>query len=235
MLESAPSETVPAAISPRQIASIIEASYGVLLRLVRRKMRDRELAADLLNEAVAISLEQVRSGKLVKVDQGFAGYVFKVTMNLLRNHLRKKHNSIETHADAAALEVLTTTTERDDSDDERLKLLTREMLESLNMPRDREIVERFYLDEEDKETICRDLGVTSTQFNLVISRARHRMKRLLEVRGLGRNDLLCVGLGLPFLGTCHLLQPLVHSAHSVAASWMCSLHWAWIPICTACT
>jgi RNA polymerase sigma-70 factor, ECF subfamily len=220
--------------SPRQIASMIEGSYGVLLRLVKRKLHDRELAADLVNEAVAISLEQLRSGKLVKVDQGLIGYVFKVSMNLLRNHRRTKHNDIEARADSSALDNLTATATRDDSDDDRLKRLTREMLKSLNMARDREIVERFYLDEEDKETICRDLGVTSAQFNLVISRARHRMKRLLEARGLGRNDLLCVTLGLPLVGTCHMLQPFGQSVHVIATSWLCSIQSILVPACTAC-
>ena len=234
LLDSETGETAPAPISPRQIASMIESSYGVLLRLVRRKMQDRDLAVDLVNEAVAISLEHVRSGKLAKVDQGLAGYVFKVSMNLLRNHRRKKNNSANARADSSVLENMASAAERDDSDDLRLELLTREMLASLNMPRDREIVERFYLDEDDKDAICRDLGVTSAQFNLVISRARHRMKRLLEARGLGRNDLLCVGLGLPFLGTCHLLQPFVDSVHSFAASWLCSVQSVLVPVCTAC-
>ncbi len=108
------------------------------------------------------------------------------------------------------------------------------MLESLNMARDRAIVQRFYLHEEDKETICRDLGVSSAQFNLVISRARQRMKRLLDTRGLGRNDLLCLAVAFPLLGTCHLLQPLVHSVNSFVASWIFSVQAALVPACAAC-
>jgi len=223
--------------SRRSIVSMMEANYGVLLRLVRRKLRDRDLAADLVNEAVAICLEHVRTGKLVKVDQGIAGYVFKVSMNLLRNYARNKNNASDVRADASALETLAGAPERDDSDDQRLKELTREMLESLSMPRDRIIVERFYLDEEDKESICRDLGVTSAQFNLVISRARQRMRRLLDTRGLGRTDLICLALlclaplgatlvgvggvgdlGLPKIHL--LLQPFVHPASGILACWL---------------
>lgn len=207
--------------SRRSIVTLMEANYGVLLRLMRRRLRDPELAADLVNEAVAICLEHLRSGKLVKVDQGIAGYVFKVSMNLLRNYLRNKNNASDARADASALETLAGAPSRDDSDDQRLRQLTREMLQSLSVPRDRAIVERFYLDEEDKESICRDLGVTSAQFNLVISRARQRMRRLLDTRGLGKTDLLCLVAGLSMPGALTLLlQPFAHSAGTALVRWL---------------
>lgn len=217
-----PEEVLTSESSRRSIVTMMESNYGVLLRLVRRKLRDRELAADLVNEAVAISLEHLRSGKLIKVDQGIAGYVFKVSMNLLRNYRRNKNNAIDARTDSSALDTLAIAPERDDSDDQRLKQLTQEMLESLSMARDRAIVERFYLDEEDKDSICRDLGVTSAQFNLVISRARQRMRRLLDTRGLGKTDLLCLMLSLCLPGTCFFLQPLVHPATGIVAGWLCS-------------
>jgi RNA polymerase sigma-70 factor (ECF subfamily) len=206
--------------SRRSIVLLMEANYAVLLRLVRRRLHDRELAADLVNEAVAICLEHLRTGKLVKVDQGIAGYVFKVSMNLLRNYLRNKNNATEARADSSALESLAVPPQRDDSDDQRLRQLTREMLESLTMPRDRAIVERFYLDEEDKESICRDLGVTSPQFNLVISRARQRMRRLLEDRGLNKSDLLCLVVGWCLPAGSLLLQLFAHPTSGSTASWL---------------
>jgi RNA polymerase sigma-70 factor (ECF subfamily) len=217
-----PEEALTSESSRRSIVSMMESNYGVLMRLVRRKLRDRELAADLVNEAMAISLEQVRSGKLAKTDQGIAGYVFKVSMNLLRNHRRNKNNAVDARIDASALDKLAIPPERDDSDDQRIKQLTREMLESLNMARDRTIVERFYLDEEDKESICRDLGVTPAQFNLVISRARQRMRRLLDTRGLDKTDLLCLALSLCLAGTSYLLQPLVSPAAGIVTSFLCA-------------
>ena len=40
--------------------------------------------------------------------------------------------------------------------------------------RDREILTRFYLNEESQESICRDMGLTDTQFRLLKSRAKAR-------------------------------------------------------------
>ena len=58
--------------------------------------------------------------------------------------------------------------------------------------RDREVVKRFYLDEEDKDAICRDLGLSALHFDKVIFRARQRMRSLLEARGFRRNDFFSV-------------------------------------------
>jgi RNA polymerase sigma factor (sigma-70 family) len=60
-------------------------------------------------------------------------------------------------------------------------VLMREMLESLP-EREREILIRFYLREETKEAICRDLRLTETQFRLTKSRAKQRLSRLGEQR-----------------------------------------------------
>ncbi len=45
---------------------------------------------------------------------------------------------------------------------------------------DREVLLRFHVAEEEKETICTDLGLTSLQFNVVLFRARQRFKELVE-------------------------------------------------------
>ena len=56
---------------------------------------------------------------------------------------------------------------------------------------------RFYLDDEDKDAICRALGLSYEHFNRVIFRARNRFRELLERRGFGRDDLLTIiALGL---------------------------------------
>ena len=60
--------------------------------------------------------------------------------------------------------------------------------------RDREILVRLYLQEEEKDTICRDLGLEAEHFDKVLHRARGRLKELLEASGLQRSDffMLCL-------------------------------------------
>jgi hypothetical protein len=66
------------------------------------------------------------------------------------------------------------------------------MLEEMPATRDRELLVRFYLNDEEKDAICRELNLSQEHFNRVIFRARNRFRELLEQRGFGRGDLLSV-------------------------------------------
>jgi RNA polymerase sigma-70 factor (ECF subfamily) len=58
--------------------------------------------------------------------------------------------------------------------------IVRRILDELRSSRDRDVLYRFYLAEQDKEQICRELGLTSLHFNRVLFRARERYKELYE-------------------------------------------------------
>ena len=55
--------------------------------------------------------------------------------------------------------------------------IARKMLKSI-APRDREILMRFYLEEQTAEQICGEMGLTETQFRLLKSRAKARFGEL---------------------------------------------------------
>lgn len=59
---------------------------------------------------------------------------------------------------------------------ERLQIM-RSLLESLN-EKERQILTRFYLHEQSKEQICREMDLTETQFRLAKSRAKQRLGRI---------------------------------------------------------
>ncbi len=57
--------------------------------------------------------------------------------------------------------------------------------------RDREILTRFYLDEQPQEQICKEMRLTETQFRLLKSRAKTRFGELGEKRSLGSRSAHC--------------------------------------------
>jgi RNA polymerase sigma-70 factor (ECF subfamily) len=63
--------------------------------------------------------------------------------------------------------------------------LVRRLIGELETDRDRQILLRFYVGEEDKGRICADLGLDSLHFNRVLHRARFRFKQLVERRQKG--------------------------------------------------
>ena len=58
--------------------------------------------------------------------------------------------------------------------------LVRRVINDLGSDRDRQLLFRFYIAEEEKESICADLGLTSIHFNRVLHRARERYRELYE-------------------------------------------------------
>ncbi|MGH8176849.1 MAG: RNA polymerase sigma factor [Steroidobacter sp.] len=169
------------------VYDLLEKQYAGLLALLRRKLRNDQLAADALNNAVLTSLEHVRSGR---VNQGahIAGYVFQVAMNQMRNHQRKIEERADKRVDSEFLHDIASPADEGAPDRSFITAQVHGILQSLPTPRDREIVKRFYLDEDDKADICRDLGLSPLHFDKVIFRARQRMRVLLETKGFKKGD-----------------------------------------------
>jgi RNA polymerase sigma-70 factor (ECF subfamily) len=178
------------------VAALIEKQYSGLLSLLRRKLRDDQLAQDALNQALVTSLEHLQAGR-VSDPSLIGGYVFKVAMNQMRNHRRKMEERSERRADPSAVDTLPDLhVSADCGIEPKMAAHARSLIGSLPTVRDREIVKRFYLDEEEKAAICRDLGLSALHFDKVIFRARQRMRALLEAKGLRGPDffsalLLC--------------------------------------------
>ncbi len=161
-----------------------------------RVTRDAELAADLLQDAIVTALQKLEAGEIEHRGQ-LDGYVYRVALNHLRNHRRKDKSPVSTPDTLS--ELVDTEGEARPSRAIAGSQFTRvvtQLLKEMSSPRDREVLIRFYLQEEDRSALCRSLALTDLQFNRVIFRARGRFRELLERRGYGKADFLAVGLAL---------------------------------------
>jgi RNA polymerase sigma-70 factor, ECF subfamily len=170
------------------LASLIEREYPGLRRLIYRQTGDIHVASDVLNDAVCITCEKWRDGKLARPSE-VGGYIYQVAVNLLRNRRRIVVERADRRADPEVLDLLSSDAQSQDELFElKVAAQVRDLIRSMDSHRDRVVLVRFYLDEEDKEVICRDLGLTSNQFVKILHRARSRLRQLLEARGLTRTD-----------------------------------------------
>lgn len=175
--------------------SLVE-RYPGLVSLLQRRVGDRQLALDLLQDAIVTTLTKLDGGAGVPSDV-VAGYVFRTAMNHLRNHRRAERLLAPVDVDAALSgTAIDEPTAIDEIQAESNRELVRRVLRELPNERDREVLVRFYLDEHEKDEICADLGITSVHFNAVVSRARERLRRGLEKIGFARWDLLALPLAL---------------------------------------
>ena len=65
----------------------------------------------------------------------------------------------------------------------------RRLLSSLPVQRDRDLLIRYYVNDEDKEDICAALDLSSLHFNRVLFRAKARFRKLLEERDALDRDI----------------------------------------------
>jgi RNA polymerase sigma-70 factor (ECF subfamily) len=149
--------------------------------LLRRKTRDTHLAEDFLQETWAIALVKIRDNGLDEPGR-LAGYLCGIANNLALNETRRV-NRQRTSVNSEIVDLIPDESSNPFRQVSRAEVCkqVRSLLDDLNKERDREILNRFYVQEEDKESICNHLGVDGVHFNRVLYRARQRLKSAVEV------------------------------------------------------
>jgi len=164
----------------RAEGEMIERYSRGLRFLLRRRTRDSEQAEDLLQETWLVALNKIRT-KGLEDPARLAGYLAGIARNLAIGEVRKAGRQ-KTSINSELVERIP-----DDSDNPYRQVSraevcnhVRDLINGLSTERDREILNRFYVYEEDKPKICESLGVDSTHFNRVLFRARQRLKTAIE-------------------------------------------------------
>jgi RNA polymerase sigma-70 factor (ECF subfamily) len=149
--------------------------------LLRRWTRDRDAADDLYQETLRLALEKIRRGEVRDPDR-LPGFLRSLAKNLATHHYRREslRGGRETPIEPAFEPPDPEVGQLGSLLRQEKMAIVRRLLSELSLPRDREILVRFYLREEDKESIRLDLGLSSPEFNVVLFRARRRYQALFE-------------------------------------------------------
>ena len=154
------------------------------------------IAEELTQETLIITLRRLRSVPLEEPGK-LPAYIAQTARNLARAEMRKERRR-RTDSGVEDLEDIPDMTV---SHDKVIHLDTateavRTVLEELRPERDRHILVRHYLRDEDKGTICHEWGITESTFHVILFRARKRFLELLRKRGISRGDLFSIVLAL---------------------------------------
>jgi RNA polymerase sigma-70 factor (ECF subfamily) len=189
-----------AALLVRQIGQGVRAAeealvkrYGAgLLYLLKRRTRDPHLALDIRQDTLRVVIEKLRGGPIAQPEQ-LAAYLRGVALNLCTAQRRKDFRRATT-TDSEAIEAAAD--ERagpaDHLSGEQVKRAVRQLLDELPTPRDRDILTRVYLLEQDKDAVCAALDIDSVHFNRVLFRAKQRFRELI-LRAEQQGKLRLVG------------------------------------------
>jgi RNA polymerase sigma-70 factor (ECF subfamily) len=122
----------------------------------------------------------VRAGE-VREPERLSGFISSLTRNLVIEYFRRSsRQQARQEADADQRIPSPQPSQLDQLLRKEQGLLARRVLEALPSDRDRKVLYRFYIADDEKEQICADLEVSSGHFNQILCRARERYKKLFE-------------------------------------------------------
>lgn len=160
-------------------------SRGVSI-ILRRLAGSETVADDLYQDVFLRAVEKIRAGE-VRDPERLSGFICSLARNLAIDYLRRSAPEKASADAAAGLSIA------DPAPGPLARVLhledaaaIRQVMSELSSDRDRQVLYRFYLKEEDKDAICADLNLTSLQFNRVLHRARERFRELYKKTGEGR-------------------------------------------------
>lgn len=179
----------------------MEELYQIFGRGIRyyfyRQLGPQELD-DKLHDTFLIVVQAIQRGDLREPER-LMGFVRTVVRRQVAAHIdtvvhsRREHTTLEP---GTVLRDKKGTPEEDFAGREKLELMFA-TLRGLSA-RDREVLTRFYLQEQSQEQICREMNLTDTQFRLLKSRAKARFGELGR-RRLERRSFFVRTLA----GLCH--------------------------------
>lgn len=156
----------------RSIEILCAMLNGAARRQLARKV-DRQLVDDKFHDVIVTVLEAISSGTMRHPDR-LLGFVRTVTRRSVAAHIRanikgRRYTLFNEYdfpgADEPSPEALIARREEAEQLSSLLKTLR---------PRDRNLLVRFYFNEQQPAQICKEMGLTATQFRLYKSRALAR-------------------------------------------------------------
>ena len=149
-----------------------------LSMVLRRHTGSPEDAEDIAQEVFARMLEKIRSQGIEQPER-LAGYLHGFAKRLWSAQLRRKKPSYDQeHVDQALA------TDADPASalqrSESTELVQRYLQELELVPRDRDVLQRVFIYEQDRDRICLELEISRLHFNRVLHRAKRRMRALLD-------------------------------------------------------
>ena len=141
---------------------------------------------DAYQELILDLVGQIRCG-LLREPSRLVGYARVIAGRKVSQYIRGFRHSRNSEREAGDIPWLRDQAEDPEAAASRKEqmLIAKRVLTAM-LPREREAIKRFYVDRQAADHICEEMGLTSTQFRLLKSRAKARFVRLCEKRLAGK-------------------------------------------------
>jgi RNA polymerase sigma-70 factor (ECF subfamily) len=161
-------------------ARLVERYSNGLRFLLLRRVHDDERAQDLLQDTFYIAISKLREIDL-ECPERLAGYLRGIAIRVALNAGRRRQREPYAMEDEAVAQIPDREPRQfDHVAREQTLTAVHKLLRSMPVKRDREILTRFYVEDQDKDEICKALNLDSLHFNRVLFRAKKRFRKILE-------------------------------------------------------
>lgn len=165
-------------------ADLVNLFQQGLYYAMRHRIGDNFRAEDICQETWRILLEKIRrqGAAVLENPKLLPAYIHHTALNLF---LAEEKKTVRRRTDVdheALVDVIDDSCEAavDELARTRMQKRVREVIDSLQNARDRLILYRYYIQEQSKEQICRELSLDSRHFDRVAHRARDRLRLAVE-------------------------------------------------------
>ena len=173
-------------------AAFVETFRRGVLAMVRRHCRPREPAVeDIAHDVLIAVLGKLRKGG-VRDEGALPAYLRSAVVFAVQAEYRKRGRRealVQGAAEDSGKEPSDAVPAEQRPFDHLAQAQRRSavhaLLAELGVPRDREVLRRFYLQEEDRKAICTALGIDEGHFRKVLFRARSRFAELWQQHQAG--------------------------------------------------
>lgn len=147
--------------------------------MLLNRTQNPDIAHDCCQQALLIALIKLRAGQVLR-PKSLSSFLRSTAINVANTHFRKERRYIPLNGELFATPSSISNDAEREIDCETVRHALDDILDLLTVERDKEILRRFYLRDEEKSIIRHDLDISAAHFDRVIYRAKGRLRRLLD-------------------------------------------------------
>lgn len=159
---------------------LVNTYYRGLIFILNRQTQNQALSEDLAQDTFILVIQKARNND-INNPAALSAFIRQIGINLLIGHKRKETrrdthgvDDIEIHAPTDNMEISRALHAG------KLLQITTQLLDELKTPRDKEILQSYFIYDKNKQQICQDLNLSAEHFDRVLFRARQRLKQLIQ-------------------------------------------------------
>lgn len=165
-----------------------EKYYRWLVFIIRKRYVESSWVEDIAQEALVVTITSLQDAKVENPDR-VLGYLRRTGLRMAARFMTRENKQLL--SDPQVLAELEASPENVAAKTEWIDLIecAKQCIDDLTVPRDRDILRRYFVLGAEKGEICRDLNLDSGLFDRVLFRAKGRLRELFTKKHLdGRRE-----------------------------------------------